>query len=62
VDEVRFDERWRRLTGRAAGGAKPTGARFLVDVGDGNHIPIEHAHPAKIREALTALQEKHPKS
>jgi hypothetical protein len=62
VDDIRFAERWRRLTGRAAKEAKATRTRFLVDVGDGKHIPIEDAHPDKIREALTALQEKHPKS
>ena len=62
VDDLRFSERWGRFAGRAAKEAKTTGARFLVDLGDGKHIPIEDAHPDKVREALTALQEKHPKS
>jgi hypothetical protein len=42
--------------------AKATGARFLVDVGDGKHMPIEDTHPDKFREVLTALQEKQSKS
>jgi hypothetical protein len=35
---------------------------FLVDVGDGKHIPIEDTCPDKLREVLTALQEKQSKS
>jgi hypothetical protein len=62
VDDTRFGDRRHRLTGRAAKEAKVTGARFLVDVGDGRHIRIEDAHPDKLREALTALQEKQSKS
>jgi hypothetical protein len=62
VDDIQFAERWRRLFMRGKDAQKKTSARILIDDGDGNHVPIEDAHPDKIREALTALQEKHSKS
>ena len=42
-------------------GGESDGRAILIDLGDGNHIPLEQAKPEKIREALDAL-EKHTKS
>lgn len=61
VHDFQLAERWRRLVARAEKEVKATGARILIDLGDGNHIPLEQAKPEKIREALDAL-EKHTKS
>jgi hypothetical protein len=62
AEQLRIGERWRQFTARAKKEADATQAQFLVDVGDGKHIPLEQAPPEKIREALIALQERYPKS
>ena len=62
VDDFRLRERWRRLIDRAEQEEKATGARVLIDPGDGKPIPLHKANGDKIREALTAFQEKYSKS
>jgi hypothetical protein len=58
TEEFGFAELWRRLMARGEKEQKATGARITIDPGDGHHIPIEQAHPDKIREALAALGER----
>jgi hypothetical protein len=62
VEGLQIGERVRRLVAPAEKEAKANGARLLIDCGDGKPIPLEQAHRAKVLEALTALQEKRPKS
>jgi hypothetical protein len=62
VDDLHLRERWRRLIARAEQEEKATGARLMIDPGDGKPIPLHKANRDKIREALDALQEKYPKS
>jgi hypothetical protein len=62
VAPARLTERFRRLIASGKKTKEQTRARIMIDLGDGNRVPIENAHPDKVREALTALQEKHSKS
>jgi hypothetical protein len=62
IDDFRLRERWRRLIARAEQEENATGARLLIDPGDGKPIPLHQANADKIREALAAFQERYSKS
>jgi len=51
-------ERIRRLIATAETQAKATGARLLIDPGDGKPIPLEHARQEAILEALSAFEKR----
>jgi hypothetical protein len=57
LDDLHLAECWRRLITRAQKEQKATGAHITIDLGDGHHIPLEQAHPDKIREGLANLEE-----
>jgi hypothetical protein len=61
VEEFGLRERWRRLFARAEKEEKATGARFLIDPGDGKPILLHEANHDEIREALAALEQQHKK-
>ena len=62
IARARLGERWRRLIARAEKEEKATGARLLIDPGDGKPIPLHQANGDKIREALAALERQHKNS
>jgi hypothetical protein len=60
IAEFGLGELCRRLIGRAEKAEKATGARFLLDPGDGSKpVPLHEAHHDKLREALDALKAHH---
>ncbi|MFI5021402.1 MAG: hypothetical protein ACHQRJ_07095 [Alphaproteobacteria bacterium] len=58
IARTRLRERLGRLTAAAETQAKATGARLLIDPGDGKPIPLEHARQEIIFEALAALEKR----
>ena len=58
LERSRLGERLARLIRRAEEQAKKTGARLLIDVGDGRPIPIEQARRDEIQSAIQALRHR----